>query len=149
MTSQNDIILEDGKPANGEKFYIWPDPTGRLGDSRLWPHFIDFLSNRLGYPADWEIGIASLNESQLLRAFDVRALYFQPPEVSPQWAVALALVRIRLQTLNPNAAIAFCLHPNNDRAALTLLKRLNLGEEHHDPTSLALPSLDDSITEMQ
>ena len=150
MTSQNDIILEDGKPANGEKFYIWPDPTGRLGDSRLWPHFIDFLCNNGTYPLDWERGVESLSESQLLRAFSsVRRLFFQPVNVDGQWAVALEFVRTRLQTINPNASIAFCLHPHDDRAALTLLKRLNLGEEHHDPTSLALPSLDDSITEME
>ena len=134
-TQPPEIILADGKPANGEQFHIWPDPTGRLGDSRLWPHFIDFLCHR-GYPADWELGLASLNESQLLRAFDVRALYFHPPEVHVQWTAALALVRIRLQALNPNAAIAFCLHPNNDQAALVQMRKLG-----NTPVSLDILTL--------
>ena len=125
MASQNDIILEDGKPANGEKFHTWPDPTGRLGDNRLWAHFIDFLCHDRTYPLEWERGVESLSESQLLRAFSVRRFFFQPPDVDGQWAVALAFVRTRLQILNPNAGIAFCMHPRDDSAALVLLEKLS------------------------
>lgn len=137
MQSHNDIILADGKPANGEEFHIWPDPTGRLGDARLWPHLIDFLCHGR-FPPNWEQSIESFNELQLLRAFDVRALFFQPPEVPEQWAMVLAVVRVRLQSLNPNAAIAFCMHPKNDSSALALLKQLE--KEPAPMETIALPA---------
>ena len=112
--------------ATDEESHTWPDPTGRLGDSRLWPHFIDVLCNSGTYPLNWKRGIESLSESQLLRAFSsVRRLFFQPLNVDGQWAVALEFVRTHLQTINPSASIAFGMHPRDDSAALLLLKQLS------------------------
>lgn len=136
------IILADGKPATpGEKFYIWPDPTGRLGDARLWPHIYDFLCHE-EFPPNWMESIASFNESQLVRAFDIDHKMLVSMYVHENWPLVLDAVRRALCSISMHAQMAFLVHPSNDRQALALLARLNAGEVHLSRESFALPSFE-------
>ena len=55
----------------GEKFTVWPDPTGRLGVARLWPHLLDFLQTDGVLPANWQASMATFDEATLLLVFQV------------------------------------------------------------------------------
>lgn len=147
MHTPSPIILADGKPSTpGEKFYIWPDPTGRLGDARLWPHLYDFLCHE-EFPPNWMESIATFNEFQLVRAFAIDHKMFAPTYVHENWPLVLDAVRRALCSISMNARMAFLVHPNSDRQALNLLGRLNRGEVPLDNESFALPSLGETVAE--
>ena len=141
------IILADGKPAiPGEKFYIWPDPTGRLGEARLWPHIYDFLCHE-EFPPNWMESIGSFNESQLVRAFEIRHKMFVSIYVHENWPLVLDAVRRALCSISRNATMAFLMYPNDDASALLLLDQLNRGEAQLSSESFALPDLHEMVLE--
>ena len=147
MTTTTDIILADGKPANGERFTVWPDPTGRLGLSRLWPHLYDYLSTSESFPPGWMESIGQFNDAQLIRAFDISHGVFASPYAREHWPEVLRAVRSVLCCVSPRAQLAFLRYPNNDRQALLVLDSLIRGEVDLERTSMPLPDLDETPTQ--
>ena len=123
----------------GEKFLIWPDPTGRLGVERLWPHLLDFLQTDRVLPPNWQAHVPTFSEDVLLRVFKVHPHLMTGNEFIAQWNTVKDCVRTHLQTINPCAQVAFGLYPHDDEQALQLLAQLSA--TLHAPDALALPPL--------
>lgn len=123
----------------GEKFTVWPDPTGRLGVARLWPHLLDFLQTDGALPAGWQTHVPSFDEATLLLVFKVHPHIMTGDEFTARWACVKDYVRTHLQTISPRAQVAFGLYPHDDRQALQLLSDLSASTAA--PDALALPPL--------
>lgn len=123
----------------GEKFTVWPDPTGRLGVARLWPHLLDFLQTDGVLPANWQAPMATFDEATLLLVFQVHPHIMTGNQFTEQWNGVKDCVRTHLQAVNPCAQVAFGLYPHDDRQALQLLAELS--PHSLEPDALALPPL--------
>lgn len=133
------IVYADGTIAKGEKFHIWPDPTGRLGDARLWSHFYCFLSESEVFPSNWMQLIPTLNESQLVRAFAQQHPAFASMFARENWPLVLNAVRQALCAKSLNATMAFLVYPAEDAKALDLLNLLNRSAAGISAECLAIP----------
>lgn len=114
----------------------WPDLENKLDDSTLWVHFRTHLYIYKTTPPHWEQRLKDLNEKQILLALDYDDLSMLA-DVLLQWKDALAIIRCRLEELNPNASVAFALYPHDDFSAMVLLQRVSAGSISLD--TIALP----------
>ncbi len=123
----------------GERFTVWPDPTGRLGVARLWPHLLDFLQTDGELPTDWQTHMLSFDEGTLLRVFKVHPHIMTGNQFTVQWNRVKDCVRAQLQAISPRAQVAFGLYPHDDEQAIQLLA--DLCAPIPTPDALALPPL--------